>query len=65
MTMLSPFCTRLLEPNSLAIGNKIKTKLKFGINYIGKKNTKAAMENIMIDWSVIDAGNDNDDIELI
>ena len=48
MTMLSPFCTRLLEPNSLAIGNKIKTKLKFGINYIGKKQTKTAVENIMI-----------------
>jgi len=30
----------LLEPNSLAIGNKIKTKLKFGINYIGKKKNK-------------------------
>ena len=40
MTMLSLFCTRLLEPNSLANGNKIKTKLKFGINYIGKKKHK-------------------------
>ena len=44
-----PFCTRLLEPNSFTVGNKIKTKLKFGINYIGKKQTKTAVENIMID----------------
>ena len=25
---------------SLAVGNKIKTKLKFGINYIGKKKQR-------------------------
>ena len=33
---ICPFFARACS-NSLAIGNKIKTKLKFGINYIAKK----------------------------